>query len=51
VKELSQLRLTNESTHAADATSRLHVPVTVAANGANFLVIEAAEVTDTSGAK
>ncbi len=40
VKELSQLRVTNESSPAPDADGSLHLPVSVAANGVNFLVIE-----------
>ena len=43
VKELSQLRVTNESSHAADADGTLRLSLNVAANGANFIVIEPAE--------
>ena len=39
VKELSQLRATSESSHAAAADGTLRLPATIAANGANFLVI------------
>lgn len=40
VKGLSQLRATNESNHAVAADGTLRLPATIAANGADFLVIE-----------
>lgn len=39
VQELSQLRVTSESNHAVAADGTLRLPATIAANGANFLVI------------
>ena len=40
VRELSVLRVTKESTHAVGAGGALQLAVTIAANGANFVVIE-----------
>ena len=40
VRELSILRVTNESTHVTDADKKLRLEVSIAANGANFIVIE-----------
>ncbi len=43
VKELSQLRVTSEASHAVDADGTLRLSLNVAANGANFIVIAPAE--------
>jgi len=40
VRALSVLQVTKESSHAVDAHGTLRLPLTVAANGANFVVIE-----------
>ncbi|MCX7013059.1 MAG: hypothetical protein NTW86_10970 [Candidatus Sumerlaeota bacterium] len=40
VRELSELAVTKEWRCAVDAEGRLHLPVDLAANGANFVVIE-----------
>ena len=40
IKELSELRVTKTSNHAIGADGVLRLPLDVAANGANFIVIE-----------
>ena len=40
IRELSQLHVTNESTHAVAENGEVQLSIPVAANGANFLVIE-----------
>jgi hypothetical protein len=42
VRELSLLRVTRQSSQLADTDGTLRLPVTVAANGANFVVIKSA---------
>ncbi|UCE46303.1 MAG: hypothetical protein JSW47_11850, partial [Phycisphaerales bacterium] len=43
VRELSVLRVTNESTHSVGADGTLRLRIAIAANGANFVKIEPAE--------
>lgn len=50
IKELSQLRVTGESHLAAGADGQLPLSLTVAANGANFLVIGPVAIAPTAGA-
>jgi hypothetical protein len=42
VRELSNLRVTNEQTYATDADATLRLTLAIAGNGANFVVIKPA---------